>query len=202
MNDLVIRGGMLVRPDGIASTDLAITDGVIAAIGPEQPGGRAGIDASGLHIFPGVIDDHVHFNEPGNTDWEGAATGSRAFAAGGGTLYRTGDLARRRPDGVIEYLGRIDNQVKVRGFRVELGEIESALRRNPSVRDAIVIATGDPIGVRLTAYVVGACDAGFEGLEQVVVVVRLAVFRDVRLRELALAFLLHDEGERRDRRGR
>ena len=87
MNDLVIRGGMLVRPDGIASTDLAITDGVIAAIGPEQPGGRADIDASGLHIFPGVIDDHVHFNEPGHTDWEGAATGSRAFAAGGGTLF-------------------------------------------------------------------------------------------------------------------
>jgi allantoinase len=45
------------------------------------------IDARGLHVLPGVIDVHLHFNEPGRTEWEGAATGSRAFAAGGGTLY-------------------------------------------------------------------------------------------------------------------
>ena len=48
---------------------------------------RETIDASGLHIFPGVIDSHVHFNEPGRTDWEGIETGSRALAAGGGIMF-------------------------------------------------------------------------------------------------------------------
>ncbi len=51
------------------------------------PARREEIDARGLHVFPGLIDVHLHFNEPGRTDWEGAATGSRALAAGGGTLF-------------------------------------------------------------------------------------------------------------------
>jgi allantoinase len=67
--------------------DIAIEDGVIRSVGPELPGGATEIDARGLAILPGVIDVHVHFNEPGRAEWEGAATGSRAFAAGGGTLF-------------------------------------------------------------------------------------------------------------------
>lgn len=78
MSDLVIR-----HPDG----DVAIEDGVISAIGPELAGGKAEFDAAGLCILPGLIDVHVHFNEPGRTEWEGAATGSRALAAGGGTIF-------------------------------------------------------------------------------------------------------------------
>src|SRR5205807_9676011 len=54
-------------------------------------------------------------------------------------LYRTGDLARYLPDGNIELLGRIDHQVKIRGHRVELGEIEAALNEHPSVREAVVL---------------------------------------------------------------
>ena len=54
------------------------------------------IDAEGLFLFPGVIDVHLHFNEPGRTEWEGAATGSRAFAAGGGTLFFDMPLNSRR----------------------------------------------------------------------------------------------------------
>ena len=74
----------------------------------------------------------------------------------GGRLYRTGDLARFLPNGEIEYMGRLDHQVKVRGFRVELGEIESRLRNQPGVSDAVVVAKttgGEPT---LVAYWVAA----------------------------------------------
>jgi len=73
----------------------------------------------------------------------------------GGRLYRTGDLARFRPDGNLELLGRADHQVKVRGFRVELGEIEAALAEHPRVRDAIVVFRENGSGEkRLAAYLV------------------------------------------------
>jgi allantoinase len=87
MTDIVIRGGTLVTGTGAEPCDLAIEDGVIAAIAPELPGGREEIDARQWTVLPGVLDVHVHFNEPGRTNWEGAASGSRALAAGGGTGF-------------------------------------------------------------------------------------------------------------------
>ena len=73
----------------------------------------------------------------------------------GGRIYRTGDLARHLPDGRIEYLGRLDHQVKIRGLRVELGEIEAALKSHDHVRQAVVVAhTYSPDDVRLIAYVI------------------------------------------------
>ena len=83
----VVRGGRVVTPDGEQKADVAIDDGRITAIGPELPGGGEEIDARGLLVLPAVIDVHVHFNEPGRTEWEGAATGSRALAAGGGAVF-------------------------------------------------------------------------------------------------------------------
>ncbi|WP_395607828.1 non-ribosomal peptide synthase/polyketide synthase [Pseudomonas sp. B22129] len=82
------------------------------------------------------------------------------FAANGTRLYRTGDLVRQRPDGVIDYLGRLDNQVKIRGFRIELGEIESRLRDLSDVQDAVVVARDIAGGKQLIGYVVADASAG------------------------------------------
>ncbi|MFE2376463.1 amino acid adenylation domain-containing protein [Streptomyces sp. NPDC059398] len=71
----------------------------------------------------------------------------------GARLYRSGDLARFRADGNIEFLGRVDNQVKIRGVRVELEEIESVLSRHPGVRQAVVLVRdGGPGGAQLAAW--------------------------------------------------
>ncbi|SMO63679.1 amino acid adenylation domain-containing protein [Melghirimyces algeriensis] len=76
--------------------------------------------------------------------------------SGKGRMYRTGDLVRYLSDGTVEYLGRIDHQVKVRGYRIELPEIETVLQRHPAVHQAVVIAHGDETGEkRLIAYLEG-----------------------------------------------
>jgi amino acid adenylation domain-containing protein len=73
----------------------------------------------------------------------------------GGRLYRTGDRARSFPDGNLEFLGRLDHQVKIRGHRVELAEVEAALGRHPEVREVVVLARDEPpAGKVLAAYVV------------------------------------------------
>jgi len=86
--DAIIRGGSVVTPKAVVRADLAIADGRIAEIAPEIAGSAGEeIDGSGCHLLPGLVDPHVHFNDPGRTEWEGMATGSAALAAGGGTLF-------------------------------------------------------------------------------------------------------------------
>jgi amino acid adenylation domain-containing protein len=75
----------------------------------------------------------------------------------GERIYRTGDMARYRENGEIEYLGRVDHQVKVRGFRVELGEIEAVLRQYPQINDVVVMAREEVLGDRrIVAYLVSS----------------------------------------------
>ena len=101
-------------------------------------------------------------------------------AAPGARWYRTGDLARYLADGGIEYLGRIDQQVKLRGLRIELGEIEAALMAVPEVREAAVLAREDVAGdKRLVAYLVaheGAAKAELEA-ELETTALRVALLR-------------------------
>jgi allantoinase len=86
--DVLVRHGTLVTPTGESRADVAVADGRIVALAPELSGtSKEEIDATGLHVFPGVVDAHVHFNEPGRTEWEGFATGTQALAAGGTTSY-------------------------------------------------------------------------------------------------------------------
>jgi allantoinase len=82
---VVIRGATVVLPTGQKPADIAIEDGIITAIGSEVSGGDEVIDATGLVVVPGVIDAHVHFNEPGRAEWEGWEAGTRGAAAGGVT---------------------------------------------------------------------------------------------------------------------
>jgi allantoinase len=85
--DTIVRGGTVVTCDARIKADVRISGERIVEVGPELSGTAHEVDAKGLHVLPGLIDIHVHFNEPGREHWEGARTGSEALAAGGGTTF-------------------------------------------------------------------------------------------------------------------
>ena len=87
MFDTVLHGGYVVLETGASQQDVAVTDGTISAIGDGLPAGEGTevLDATGLVVLPGLVDAHVHFNEPGRTHWEGWEIGTRGAAAGGVT---------------------------------------------------------------------------------------------------------------------
>ncbi len=127
------------------------------AIGRPLPGARLELrDRSGEAVAIGVPGE-IWLGGGGVTrGYLGRAelTAEKYVPGAGGRWYRTGDLGRWLPAGTIEFLGRMDQQVKVRGFRVELGEIESALAAHPGVREAVVLGRSVGGDVRLVAYVV------------------------------------------------
>ena len=84
---MIIRGGTVVTARGVERTDIVAKDRTITAVGRDIDGDGQEIDATGLHVFPGGIDPHVHFNEPGRTDWETISNGSRALLQGGYTSF-------------------------------------------------------------------------------------------------------------------
>ncbi|WP_284139416.1 allantoinase [Virgibacillus sp. LDC-1] len=86
--DLLIKNGTIVTDQKTMQGDIAIKDGKIMEVSTNiNADATQEIDAEGLHIFPGLIDSHVHFNEPGRAEWEGLETGSKSLAAGGATTF-------------------------------------------------------------------------------------------------------------------
>lgn len=136
----------------IANTDIFILN---AELIEEPPGVIGELCIAGVALAEGYLNAPAETAERFNT-FRASTTDSLV------RIYRTGDLARRLPDGNIEFIGRKDSQVKLRGFRVELGEIEHALTKQPEVQEAVVILRDDADGRRLMACVVVRPGAAFE----------------------------------------
>ncbi len=126
----------------------------VSAFVVERWGGLAAVGVPGELLLGGAGLARGYFGRPDLTAERFLPDGRSG--ASGARLYRTGDLVRRHPDGVLDFLGRIDLQVKIRGFRIELGEVEAALRAYPGVLDAAVVVRGEGAARRLVAYVSAA----------------------------------------------
>ncbi|MGW0809523.1 amino acid adenylation domain-containing protein [Nonomuraea sp. NPDC002799] len=154
------------------------SEATVFCFGTRLSGPRAWVQAANTTTY--LLDDRmepVPFGVPGQiyAGGDGLAAGylgrpgatARSFLPDphgdvpGGRLYATGDIGRRTPDGGIEILGRRDHQLKIRGFRVELGEIEDALAAHPEVTAVVAHPVPGPQGERqLAAYVIGRADLG------------------------------------------
>jgi FkbM family methyltransferase len=130
---------------------------VLDAQGQPVPPGMAGeIFLGGLGLARGYLLDPAATAERFSPDPFSEVPGER--------LYRTGDRARWLPDGCLEFLGRVDHQIKIRGFRVELGEIEAVLEQHPAVGRAVAVLREDGAETRIVAYVAAA--AGAEAVDR------------------------------------
>jgi amino acid adenylation domain-containing protein/non-ribosomal peptide synthase protein (TIGR01720 family) len=133
----------------IANIRLYVDDGTL---GPAEPGRSGELCVAGAGVGRGYVNDPEHTAEAFDRDPLSIDPTAQ--------MYRTGDIVRVLADGNLDLLGRRDQQVKVAGCRVELGEIEATLKCHPQVHDAVVVARAEEDGpLRLTAYVVPARDA-------------------------------------------
>ncbi|MFE3292550.1 amino acid adenylation domain-containing protein, partial [Rhodococcus sp. NPDC059234] len=160
----------LVNMYGITETCVHVTHGPLTrASGAARRGSPIGRALPGLQVR--VLDERLHVVPPGvvgelyvsgvqlarGYPHLAGETAARFVAdpSGSGTrMYRTGDLGRWRVDGTFDYAGRADHQVQVRGYRVELGEVEAALAAVPGVAAAAVVADEGPVGILLLGYAV------------------------------------------------
>ncbi len=138
--------------DGVQLLVLGRSGGLAA------PGERGEIHVRTPYLARGYLGDPGLTAERFSTNpWTGLAEDR---------LYRTGDLGRYKLDGTVEYLGRADDQMSIRGFRVEPGEVEAALRQHPGVKEAVVTAAGENGEARLAAYVVADGELSITTLRQ------------------------------------
>ena len=172
------RPPRLVNMYGITETTVHASYRPLSAADLGDAGSPLGVALPDLRLY--LLDKHLHpvpVGVPGEL-YVGGAGLARGYlgrpdltaerflpnpfdADTGARMYRSGDRARRRPDGDLEYLGRVDQQVKLRGFRIEPGEVEAALREHPGVSEAVVTAREDSPGGRyLVAYVLPAQGPG------------------------------------------
>ena len=146
----------------------------IAPLGRSIPNARTYILDSHLNLVPIGIPGELHIRGVGlargylnSPDLTAERFIPDPFSTEpGARLYKTGDFARYMPDGNMDFLGRIDHQVKVHGFRIELGEIEAALSQHSLVRESVVVARNDSVGNQLlVAYVVSSGEASLSSDE-------------------------------------
>ncbi|MFD8820093.1 amino acid adenylation domain-containing protein, partial [Streptomyces sp. NPDC059627] len=163
----------LVNTYGPTETSVMVTTGQVDPGTRQAPPIGSALPRTSLH----VLDEELRPVPPGVTGelFIGGAQVARGyggrpvltaqrfvadpFTGDGSRLYRTGDRARWRPDGQLEFLGRTDDQVKVRGHRIEPGEVEAALAAHPQVRSAVAAVFGEGAAARLSAYLVPADSA-------------------------------------------
>ena len=156
------HNGQIAPPIGrpIANVQVLLLDALLQPVATGVPG-EIYIASCGLA--------RGYLNQPGLTAERFLPNPfSSATSSGGERLYRTGDVARYRIDGQLEFLGRVDRQVKLRGFRIELTEIEAVLNQDPSIQQSVVTTYAEPGGdLRLVAYIVARPNAeiSYAGLQ-------------------------------------
>ncbi|MER5747007.1 amino acid adenylation domain-containing protein [Streptomyces sp. NPDC002225] len=150
----------------VATMSAPLAGGAVPPIGTPLPNTRVRLLDAALQPVPVGVPGELYISGPHLAQGYHRRPGLTAerftadpYGAPGERMYRSGDVARRRADGSLEYLGRADNQVKLRGFRIEVGEIETALGRHPDVRDAVVAVHRDEAGrQRLVGHLVADRD--------------------------------------------